>query len=161
VLLIRRNDWILILKTRPRRRMTQVVSVPTTSLLGGEWVILIFTPINKFPFVCLRLLRAILSQMKALTLTLKILFHCTSFQPVWAVWRQRHKLGPIKIQYDNDNDNDKPIKSLLRGKGLLPPVGLARLDSYGELLPMSCNFSLLSVSVRPVIWFTLLSIILD
>jgi hypothetical protein len=31
--------------------------------------------------------------------------------------------------YDNDNDNDKPIKSLLKGKGLLPPVGLARLDS--------------------------------
>jgi hypothetical protein len=29
----------------------------------------------------------------------------------------------------NDNDNDKPIKSLLKGKGLLPPVGLARLDS--------------------------------
>jgi hypothetical protein len=27
-----------------------------------------------------------------------------------------------------DNDNDKPIKSLLKGKGLLPPVGLARLD---------------------------------
>jgi hypothetical protein len=27
------------------------------------------------------------------------------------------------------NDNDKPIKSLLKGKGLLPPVGLARLDS--------------------------------
>jgi hypothetical protein len=36
-----------------------------------------------------------------------------------------------------DNDNDKPIKTLLKGKGLLPPVGLARLDSYGELLPMS------------------------
>jgi hypothetical protein len=29
----------------------------------------------------------------------------------------------------NDNDNDKPIKSLLKGKGLLTPVGLARLDS--------------------------------
>jgi hypothetical protein len=28
--------------------------------------------------------------------------------------------------YDNDNDNDKPIKSLLKSKGLLPPVGLAR-----------------------------------
>jgi hypothetical protein len=28
-----------------------------------------------------------------------------------------------------DNDNDKPIKSLLKGKGLLPLVGLARLDS--------------------------------
>jgi hypothetical protein len=28
-----------------------------------------------------------------------------------------------------DNDNDKPIKSLLKGKGFLPPVGLARLDS--------------------------------
>jgi hypothetical protein len=26
------------------------------------------------------------------------------------------------------HDNDKPIKSLLKGKGLLPPVGLARLD---------------------------------
>jgi hypothetical protein len=37
----------------------------------------------------------------------------------------------------HDNDNDKPIKSLLKGKGLLPPVGLARLDSQGELLPMS------------------------
>jgi hypothetical protein len=31
---------------------------------------------------------------------------------------------------DNDNDNDKPIKSLLKGKGLLPPVGLARLDLF-------------------------------
>jgi hypothetical protein len=30
---------------------------------------------------------------------------------------------------DSDNDNDKPIKSLLKGKGVLPPVGLARLDS--------------------------------
>jgi hypothetical protein len=30
---------------------------------------------------------------------------------------------------DNDNDKYKPIKSLLKGKGLLPPVGLARLDS--------------------------------
>jgi hypothetical protein len=29
----------------------------------------------------------------------------------------------------DDNDNDKPIKSLLKGKGLLPPIGLARLDS--------------------------------
>jgi hypothetical protein len=29
----------------------------------------------------------------------------------------------------DDNDNDKPIKSLFKGKGLLPPVGLARLDS--------------------------------
>jgi hypothetical protein len=38
-----------------------------------------------------------------------------------------------------DNDNDKPIKTLLKGKGLLPPVGLARLDSQGELLPMSCE----------------------
>jgi hypothetical protein len=28
-----------------------------------------------------------------------------------------------------DNDNDKPIKSLFKGKGLLPPVVLARLDS--------------------------------
>jgi hypothetical protein len=28
-----------------------------------------------------------------------------------------------------DIDNDKPINSLLKGKGLLPPVGLARLDS--------------------------------
>jgi hypothetical protein len=26
-------------------------------------------------------------------------------------------------------DNDKHIKSLLKGKGLLPPVGLDRLDS--------------------------------
>jgi hypothetical protein len=33
----------------------------------------------------------------------------------------------LTLQYDNDND--KPIKSLLKGKGLLPPVGLARLDS--------------------------------
>jgi hypothetical protein len=33
-------------------------------------------------------------------------------------------------RYDNDdNDNDKPIKPLLKGKGLLPPLGLARLDS--------------------------------
>jgi hypothetical protein len=31
--------------------------------------------------------------------------------------------------YDNDDDNNKPIKSLLKGKGLLPLVGLARLDS--------------------------------
>jgi hypothetical protein len=30
---------------------------------------------------------------------------------------------------DNDNDNDKHIKSLLKVKGLLPLVGLARLDS--------------------------------
>jgi hypothetical protein len=30
----------------------------------------------------------------------------------------------------NDNDNDKHIKSLLKDKGLLPPVGLARLDSF-------------------------------
>jgi hypothetical protein len=29
----------------------------------------------------------------------------------------------------DDNDNEKPIKSLLKGKGLLPAVGLARLDS--------------------------------
>jgi hypothetical protein len=29
----------------------------------------------------------------------------------------------------HSNDNDKPIKFLLKGKGLLPPVGLARLDS--------------------------------
>jgi hypothetical protein len=43
-----------------------------------------------------------------------------------------------KVNYI-DNDNDKPIKSLLKGKGLLPPVGLARLDSQGELLPMSCT----------------------
>jgi phosphoserine phosphatase len=28
-----------------------------------------------------------------------------------------------------NNDNDNPIKSLLKGKGLLPPVGLAWLDS--------------------------------
>jgi hypothetical protein len=27
------------------------------------------------------------------------------------------------------DDNDKPIKFLLKGKGLLPPVGLARLNS--------------------------------
>jgi hypothetical protein len=31
--------------------------------------------------------------------------------------------------YINLYDNDKPIKSLLKGKGLLPPVGLAQLDS--------------------------------
>jgi hypothetical protein len=31
------------------------------------------------------------------------------------------------------NDNDKPFKSLLKGKGLLPPVGLARFD---EALPV-------------------------
>jgi hypothetical protein len=37
------------------------------------------------------------------------------------------------IQHDNDNDNDKPIKSLMKGKGLLPPVGRAQLDSYVEL----------------------------
>jgi hypothetical protein len=34
---------------------------------------------------------------------------------------------PLNVMFDNDND--KPIKSLLKGKGLLPPVGLARLDS--------------------------------
>jgi hypothetical protein len=56
---------------------------------------------------------------------------------------------------DNDNDNDKPIKCLLKGKGLLPLVGLAWLDSYGELLPMSCIFSIFSVGVRLIIWFTL------
>jgi hypothetical protein len=59
-----------------------------------------------------------------------------------------------------NDDNDKPIKSLLKGKGLLPPVGLARLDSYGELLPMSCIFSIFSVGVRPIIWFTLPSTLL-
>jgi hypothetical protein len=37
------------------------------------------------------------------------------------------------MMLNNDSDNDKPIKSLLKGKGLLPPVGLARLDSWGEL----------------------------
>jgi hypothetical protein len=58
---------------------------------------------------------------------------------------------------DNDNYNDKPIKSLLKGKGLLPPVGLARLDSEGELPPMSCIFSIFSVSVRPIIWFEIKS----
>jgi hypothetical protein len=36
-------------------------------------------------------------------------------------------------------DNDKPIKSLL--KGLLTVVGLARLDSQGELLPMSMLYT--------------------
>jgi hypothetical protein len=35
----------------------------------------------------------------------------------------------LQFTIDNDSDNDKPIKSLLKGKGLLPPVGLARLDS--------------------------------
>jgi hypothetical protein len=35
----------------------------------------------------------------------------------------------VKQSYDNDNDNDKPIKSLLKGTGLLPLVGLAQLDS--------------------------------
>jgi hypothetical protein len=39
----------------------------------------------------------------------------------------------------NDNDNDKPIKSLLKGKGLLPPVGLARLDSYSYSVNMCFN----------------------
>jgi hypothetical protein len=34
-----------------------------------------------------------------------------------------------KPQIDNDNDSGKPIKSHLKGKGLLLPVGLARLDS--------------------------------
>jgi hypothetical protein len=33
------------------------------------------------------------------------------------------------LDNDNGNDNDKPIKSLLKGKVLLPPVGLTRLDS--------------------------------
>jgi hypothetical protein len=51
-----------------------------------------------------------------------------------------------------DNDNYKPIKSLLKGTDLLPPVGLARLDSQGELLPMSYIFSIFSVGVRPIIW---------
>jgi hypothetical protein len=32
----------------------------------------------------------------------------------------------------NDKDNDKPIKSLLKGKGLLPPVGLARIGYWWE-----------------------------
>jgi exonuclease III len=36
--------------------------------------------------------------------------------------------GNLNINYLS-NDNDKSIKSLLKGKGLLPPVGLARLDS--------------------------------
>jgi hypothetical protein len=35
-----------------------------------------------------------------------------------------------QLQYNNNNDydKDKPFKSPLKGKGLLPPVGLARLD---------------------------------
>jgi hypothetical protein len=36
--------------------------------------------------------------------------------------------GPFPSGFPT-NGNDKPIKSLLKGKGLLPPVGLARLDS--------------------------------
>jgi hypothetical protein len=35
----------------------------------------------------------------------------------------------FKSVLEDINDNEKPIKSLLKGKGLLPPVGLARLDS--------------------------------
>jgi hypothetical protein len=35
----------------------------------------------------------------------------------------------VTTQSQVNNDNDKPIKSLLKGKGLLPPVGLARLVS--------------------------------
>jgi hypothetical protein len=46
-----------------------------------------------------------------------------------------------QILNDNDNGSDKLIKSLLKGKGLLPPVGLARLNSQDELLPMSSDLS--------------------
>jgi hypothetical protein len=54
------------------------------------------------------------------------------------------------MQHDNDNDNDKPIKSLLKGKGLLPPVGLARLDSQKNnacLFPTNINVKEISLFV--------------
>jgi hypothetical protein len=37
--------------------------------------------------------------------------------------------APYMIRHNYIIDNDKPIKYLLKGKGLLPLVGLARLDS--------------------------------
>jgi hypothetical protein len=46
-------------------------------------------------------------------------------------WEEYFDLRKRKEHYitnDNNNDNDNPIESLLKGKGLLPPVGLARLD---------------------------------
>jgi hypothetical protein len=46
---------------------------------------------------------------------LELIFHC-------------YMITRMVLLY-SDNDNDKPIKFLLKGKGLLPPVGLARLDS--------------------------------
>jgi hypothetical protein len=47
-------------------------------------------------------------------------------QKMDGTWQLTGISGSMKYKY---NDNDKPIKSLLKGKGLLPPVGLARLDS--------------------------------
>jgi hypothetical protein len=47
----------------------------------------------------------------------------TTYNEHWRIVKE------ICFLSDNDNDNDKPIKSLLKGKGLLPLVGLARLDS--------------------------------
>jgi hypothetical protein len=38
-------------------------------------------------------------------------------------------LAILRLYTYYDNDNDKPIKSLLKGKGLLPPAGQARFDS--------------------------------
>jgi hypothetical protein len=60
---------------------------------------------------------------------------------------------------DNDNDNDTAIKSLLKGKGLLPPVGLARLNSQGELLPMSfCIYFIPSISSYLLVLNKLISV---
>jgi hypothetical protein len=41
----------------------------------------------------------------------------------------RREAGFAFVEGVEDNDNDKPIKSLLKGKGLLPPIELGRLES--------------------------------
>jgi hypothetical protein len=40
----------------------------------------------------------------------------------------------ILPRFSGDNDNDKPIKSLLKGKGLLPLVGLSRYLAYFTII---------------------------
>jgi hypothetical protein len=42
------------------------------------------------------------------------------------------QLGSLASLKSFDNDNEKPIKSLLKGKGLLSPVGLAKIQ-FSEL----------------------------
>jgi hypothetical protein len=52
-----------------------------------------------------------------------------AFESLYFMCISRIKPMQHRMLRYNDNDNDKPIKSLLKGKGLLPLVGLARLDS--------------------------------